>query len=147
MASIVFQLYTQVRDSGVARLFKGCDGYRNGEQRRDFVHVDDVVSVNLWFLDHLGPSGIFNVGTGCSHTFRDVAAAIIRLLGRGQIKYVPFPAALRGVYQSFTEADLSALRGAGYNRQFKELKEGVAAYVAWLDSNPEQGVSGYTYDH
>ncbi|HEY3359146.1 MAG TPA: ADP-glyceromanno-heptose 6-epimerase [Polyangia bacterium] len=134
MASVALQLYDQLRQTGEARLFAGCGGYGDGEQRRDFVSVDDVVAVNLWFLEHGGPSGIFNVGTGRARSFNDVAAAVIRGLGRGRVRYVPFPATLAGAYQSFTEADLGTLRAAGYGGAFRDVDEGVGAYVAWLEA-------------
>ncbi len=128
MASIVYQIYCQLKDKGIARLFQGSDGYANGEQRRDFVYVDDVVDVNLFFA--LGPprKGIFNVGTGHSRSFNDVANTWISLLGFGEITYIPFPDELRGKYQSLTEADISALRRAGYEKSFTSLEKGIARY-------------------
>ncbi|MBI5477445.1 MAG: ADP-glyceromanno-heptose 6-epimerase [Deltaproteobacteria bacterium] len=132
MASMAYQLHEQLRATGVAPLFAGTDGYADGEQVRDFVYVDDVVAVGLWFLEHPARGGIYNVGTGRARSFNDLAAALIGRLGRGRISYVPFPEALAGVYQSCTRADLSALRGAGYDGAFRSLEEGVAAYVAWL---------------
>lgn len=129
MASIVYHLHRQVAESGEAKLFDAYDGYAAGEQRRDFVHVDDVVRVNLWLLDHPEVSGIFNVGTGRSASFNDVARAVIRWHGRGTIRYVPFPDDLKSSYQSFTEADLGALRGAGYPHEFLDVDTGVPAYL------------------
>ena len=132
MASMVLHLHRQVRDAGTARLFEGCDGFGDGEQRRDFVHVADVCDAALWFLDHPDRSGIFNVGTGESRSFLDVARAVIGFHGRGSVAFVPFPEALRGAYQSFTEADLTRLRGAGYDRPFRSLEAGVRDYLAQL---------------
>lgn len=129
MASVAFHLHQQLPKTGVVKLFEGCDGYGNGEQRRDFVYVDDVVGVNLWFLDHPNKSGIFNVGTGASQTFKDVANAVINWHGKGQLEYIPFPDHLKGRYQSFTQADISALRSAGYDKPFKTVEEGVKAYL------------------
>ncbi|HEX6994020.1 MAG TPA: ADP-glyceromanno-heptose 6-epimerase [Gammaproteobacteria bacterium] len=129
MASIVYHLHEQVAVSGEAKLFDAYDGYAAGEQRRDFVHVDDVVRVNLWLLDHPDVSGIFNVGTGRSASFNDVARAVIRWHGRGTIRYVPFPDDLKSSYQSFTEADLRALRRAGYPHEFLDVDTGVPAYL------------------
>ena len=126
MASMVFQLYRQVRDNGVARLFEGTDGYGHGEQRRDFVFAGDVADVNLFFADGPVRKGIFNVGTGRSRTFNDVARTAIGLAGGGRIEYIPFPEALQGKYQSFTEADLTRLRDAGYERDFTSLEDGMA---------------------
>lgn len=129
MASIVSHLHRQVAESGEAQLFGAYDGYAAGEQRRDFVHVDDVVRVNLWLLDNPGVSGIFNVGTGRSASFNDVARAVIRWHGKGTIRYIPFPTDLESSYQSFTEADLGALRRAGYSAEFLDVDAGVPAYL------------------
>ena len=145
MASVAWHAYHQLRTTGKVRLFVGSGGYGDGEQRRDFVHVDDVVDVNLWFLEHREVSGIFNCGTGRAQTFNQLAAATINalqgtqmpvpeLVAKGLIEYVPFPDALKGKYQSFTEADLSRLRAAGYARDFKSVEQGVAAYVRELQS-------------
>jgi ADP-L-glycero-D-manno-heptose 6-epimerase len=132
MASVAFHVNNQILADGEARLFEGCDGYGDGEQRRDFVYVGDAVDVNLWFLDHPDKSGIFNLGTGRSQPFNDVARAVIAFHGRGDLRYIPFPDHLRGRYQSFTEADIAALRNAGYDAPFKSVEEGVAAYMEWL---------------
>lgn len=130
MASVAFHLHNQLlAGQSTVRLFEGCDGYGNGEQKRDFVYVDDVVKVNLWFFDHPEQSGIFNVGTGRSQSFNDVAQAVIDWHGRGEIEYIPFPEHLRGRYQSFTEANISALREVGYKAPFKTVEEGVRAYL------------------
>jgi ADP-L-glycero-D-manno-heptose 6-epimerase len=94
--------------------------------------VEDVADVNLWFLDHPEISGIFNVGTGRSQTFNDVANAVIAFHGRGEIRYVPFPGELEGRYQSFTQADIGALRAAGYQAKFKSVADGVERYLQWL---------------
>ena len=132
MASVAFHLSRQVAEEGEARLFEGSDGYGPGEQRRDFVYVDDVVEVNLWFFDKRTVSGIFNVGTGASASFNDVANAIIACLGKGSIRYIPFPAELRARYQSFTQADLAALRAAGCALPFKEVRAGIQSYLGAL---------------
>lgn len=133
MASVAFHLHNQIQQSDELKLFEGCDGYGDGEQRRDFVYVGDVVDVNLWFLDHPQASGIFNCGTGRSQTFNDVANAVIRYYQRGHIRYIPFPEHLKGCYQSFTEANLEKLRAAGCNHQFKAVEEGVQLYMEWLN--------------
>lgn len=133
MASVAFHFNNQIRERGVARLFEGSDGYGDGEQRRDFVYVGDAVEVNLWFLENPEQSGIFNLGTGRSQSFNDVARAVVDYRGRGELEYIPFPDHLKGRYQSFTEADISALRAAGYDRPFKSVEEGVAEYMRWLD--------------
>lgn len=133
MASVAFHLNNQLRETGKVRLFEGGDGYGDGEQRRDFIYVGDAVDVNLWFLDHPEVSGIFNLGTGRSQTFNDVAHAVIDWHGRGGIEYIPFPEHLKGCYQSFTEADLAALRSAGCGHRFKSVEEGVRLYMEWLN--------------
>jgi ADP-L-glycero-D-manno-heptose 6-epimerase len=132
MASVAWQLSRQLDRGENLCLFRGCDGYADGEQRRDFVYVDDVVDVNLWFLDHADRSGIFNVGTGGSRSFNALAEVLIDWYGRGEVEYIPMPEDLRGRYQSYTQADLTALRAAGYERPFRSLEEGVALYMDWL---------------
>jgi ADP-L-glycero-D-manno-heptose 6-epimerase len=129
MASVAYHLNQQLPAAGKVKLFEGCDGYGDGEQRRDFVFVDDVVAVNLWFFDHPEKSGIFNVGTGKSQSFKEVANAVIAWHGKGKIEYIPFPDHLKGRYQSFTEADISLLRQAGYDKPFETVEEGVKAYL------------------
>ena len=133
MASVAFHLNNQIKQSDDLRLFEGCDGYGNGEQRRDFVYVGDVVDVNLWFLDNPDVSGIYNCGTGRSQTFNDVANAVIKYHQRGHIQYIPFPEHLKGCYQSFTEANLDNLRSAGCQHQFKTVEKGVQLYMEWLN--------------
>jgi ADP-L-glycero-D-manno-heptose 6-epimerase len=141
MASVVWHLSRQLEHGENPRLFGGCDGHADGEQRRDFVYVGDVVDVNLWFLDHPDRSGIFNVGTGVSRSFNALAAAVIHWYGRGAIEYVPFPDQLRGRYQSSTRADLNALRAAGYDRPFRSLEEGVPLYLEWLRVQGKTGTA------
>lgn len=133
MASIFYQLYNQIKETGKVRLFKGIDGYGDGEQRRDFVYVKDVVKVNLWFWENHGPSGIYNCGTGHAHTYNEVGQAVIDALGEGHIEYREFPEILRGKYQNFTEADKTNLMDAGYNEGFHEMKEAVKEYCDFLD--------------
>ena len=150
MASVAFHHYNQFRAEGRVKLFEGCDGYGNGEQKRDFVFVGDVAKVNLFFLDHPDQSGIFNVGTGRAQSFNELAAANVNscralqgkpaealdaLLKQGLIEYIPFPEALKGKYQSFTQADLTKLRAAGYKEPFASVEEGVTQYVDWLSKN------------
>ncbi|MBP2667094.1 MAG: hldD [Firmicutes bacterium] len=134
MASIAYQLYNQLKKDGVARLFAGTEGYGDGEQRRDFIYVQDVVRVHLFFHEHPEVSGVFNCGTGTANTFNAVARALIARLGSGRIEYVPFPAALAGKYQSFTQADPTQLRAAGWNQEFTSLAEAVAQYCDCLES-------------
>jgi len=132
MASVVWHLTRQFDETGEMRLFEGSHGYGDGEQRRDFIHVDDVVSVVLWFLQHREQSGIFNLGTGASASFNDLARAVIDYRGGGRIRYVPFPDTLESSYQSFTEADIGALRRAGYDGEFAPVGTGVARYLDTL---------------
>ena len=131
MASMVLQLDDQVEATGKARLFGATEGYEAGEQRRDFIYVGDVVDVNLWFFDNPDRSGIFNCGTGTSRTFNDLAGEVVRFRGQGEIDYIPFPEALQGRYQSYTEADMSKLRSAGYAAAPTSLEEGIPEYLAW----------------
>lgn len=136
MASVAFHLNNQLLAEGKVKLFQGCDGYGDGEQRRDFVYVGNVVDVNLWFLDNSKVSGIFNVGTGRSQSFNDVAKGVLKAHDKGELIYVPFPDKLKGRYQSFTEADLSRLRAAGYDGEFLTVEQGVEQYMEWLQDNP-----------
>jgi ADP-L-glycero-D-manno-heptose 6-epimerase len=147
MASVAFHHFNQYRETGKVKLFGEYGGYAPGQQSRDFVFVDDVVAVNLWFLQNPGQSGIFNLGTGRAQPFNDVAVATVnavRALGgeaalplaalvqAGLVEYIPFPEALVGKYQAFTEADLTRLRATGCAHAFADVAGGVAAYVAWL---------------
>lgn len=147
MASVAFHHFQQFKSDGKVRLFEGNDGYAAGEQRRDFVSVEDVVAVNLFFLDHPRRSGIYNVGTGRSQPFNDVALAVVNTFrerraappvgiaeaqSSGLIEYIPFPEGLKGRYQSFTQADVSALRKSGYRRELLNVEQGVARYVRRL---------------
>jgi ADP-L-glycero-D-manno-heptose 6-epimerase len=133
MASVAFHFHNQVLKEGKVRLFCGSHGYADGEQRRDFIYVGDVVDVNLWLLDNPGVSGIFNLGTGRSQTFNEMARAVIAHYGRGEIEYIPFPEHLKGRYQSFTQADMTRLIGAGLNHRFKPVEEGVSLYLEVLN--------------
>ena len=132
MASVAFHFNNQVREDGEAHLFKGTDGYADGEQLRDFVYVDDICKVNLWFLEHPDASGIFNAGTGRAQSFNDVANAIIRWHEKGKIRYVPFPDHLKGAYQNFTQADLTQLRLSGCDVEFRTVEDGVKDYLDQL---------------
>lgn len=132
MASVAFHFNNQVREDAEARLFKGTDGYADGEQLRDFVYIDDICKVNLWFLEHPEAAGIFNVGTGRAQSFNDVANAVIRWHNKGKIRYVPFPAHLKGAYQNFTQADLTQLRQAGCDVEFRPVEDGVRDYLDQL---------------
>lgn len=132
MASVAWHLNQQIQTGDKVKLFAGSGGYADGDQRRDFIHVDDVVNVNLWMLES-GCNGIFNVGTGTSCTFNDVARAIISWYKKGEIEYIKFPEHLRGSYQSFTEADISSLRQVGYKNDFLPVEEGIKQYLDILN--------------
>ncbi len=139
MASVAFHQFNQFLAEGKVKLFGEYGGYGPGEQKRDFVFVDDVVAVNLWFLDHPEKSGIFNLGTGRAQPFNDVARAVVKALRpdaqpEAHIDYIPFPQALRGKYQCYTQADLGALRAAGCDHEFADVARGVAQYMAELSA-------------
>jgi len=134
MASVAYHLSEQLKAGGELRLFEGSAGYADGEQRRDFVYVEDVARVNLWFYANSSKSGIFNVGTGKSASFNELARAIIERSRAGSIRYIPFPDGLKASYQSFTEADIAALRDAGYKEPFMDVRAGTAAYLDALKS-------------
>ena len=147
MASVAFHHFNQYRETGKVKLFGEYGGYGPGQQSRDFVFVDDVVAVNLWFLQRPDQRGIFNLGSGRAQPFNDVAVATVNaaraaagdaplalaeMVGAGLVEYIPFPDALVGKYQCFTEADLSRLRATGCDHRFADVATGVAAYAKWL---------------
>ncbi|MDR5780044.1 ADP-glyceromanno-heptose 6-epimerase [Caballeronia sp. LZ065] len=147
MASVAFHNFNQFRSEGKVKLFGEYNGYAAGEQTRDFISVEDVVKVNLFFFDHPEKSGIFNLGTGRAQPFNDIASTVVNslraldgeaslslaeLVQRGLLEYIAFPDALRGKYQCFTQADQSKLRAAGYDAPFLTVQEGVDRYVRWL---------------
>ena len=147
MASVAFHQFHQFQTQGKVKLFGEYGGYGPGAQMRDFVYIDDVVAVNLWFLDHPQHSGIFNLGTGRAQPFNDVALAVVnsahalkgtpalglpQAAAAGLVEYVPFPDALRGKYQCYTQADLSALRSVGCDHAFSDVASGVGRYMQWL---------------
>ena len=147
MASVAYHQFHQYRAEGKVKLFEGYDGYPNGGQTRDFISVDDLVKVKLDFLDHPERSGIFNLGTGRDQPFNDIALATVNtcrelegkpaltldeMVAQGLLEYIPFPEALKGKYQSFTRADLSKLRAAGYQGEFQDVASGVNQYVKIL---------------
>ncbi|HYS13388.1 MAG TPA: ADP-glyceromanno-heptose 6-epimerase [Burkholderiaceae bacterium] len=146
MASVAFHQFSQFRAEAKVKLFEGSHGYSNGAQCRDFVHVDDVVRVNLFFWQR-PTSGVYNVGTGRAQKFNDVALAVVNTLRAsrnepalglaqaariGAIEYVAFPDALRGKYQAFTQADVTRLRAAGFDAPMMTVEQGTAAYMRWL---------------
>ena len=133
MASVAFHLNNQMKEGKNPKLFEGCDGFGNGGQLRDFVYVEDVCKVNIWFWKNGGQSGIYNCGTGRAEPFLSVAEAVVKHHGRGQVEFIPFPDHLKGRYQSYTQADLTKLRAAGCDVPFRSVAEGVAEYMAWLN--------------
>ena len=135
MSSTAFHFNNQIIEHKSARLFEGCDGFADGEQQRDFVYVDNVVDVNLWFLDNPGQRGIYNVGTGKAESFNAVAQSVIAWHKEGSVEYIPFPDHLQGSYQSYTQADISGLRQVGYKKDFLDIRQGVARYLDCLNSN------------
>jgi len=137
MASVAHHFNQQLQSGDEVRLFTGSDGYGDGEQLRDFVYIDDIAAANLWMYEHPDVSGIFNLGTGRARTFNDMARAVIDWHGRGHIEYIPFPEKLQGSYQSYTQADLSGLRAAGYDAKFIDVEEGVKRYLDTLDSEQD----------
>jgi len=151
MSSVAFHVNNQIHENGKARLFEGTDGYDNGGQIRDFVYVGDAVAVNLWFLDHPDKSGIFNLGTGRGQPFSDIANAVIDWHGKGEIEYIPFPEHLAGRYQSYTEADITALRDAGYAEPFMDVTQGVILFAIEVISDEALSDSwsfmGRQHDH
>lgn len=133
MASVALHHHDEMNATGKVKLFGECDGYAAGEQQRDFIYVDDVIKVNLWFWQNPKLSGIFNLGTGRTQPFNDIANNIIQYYGKGEIEYIAFPDDLKGNYQSFTQADIAPLRAAGYSEPFKTVAEGIKVYLDWLN--------------
>ncbi len=145
MASVAFHEFNQFKAEGKVKLFGEYGGYGNGEQMRDFVFIDDVVAVNLWYFDHPEISGIFNLGTGRAQPFNDVALSVVNALRgdkldlasavkAGLIEYIPFPDALRGKYQCYTQADLTNLRASGCDHVFADVQTGVSKYMTNLSA-------------
>ena len=142
MASVAHHLNQQLLHGAKLKLFKGSGGFGDGEQRRDFVHVDDVVKVNLWFMAHPQVSGIFNVGTGRSRTFNELAARVADWHGTAAgIEYIDFPEHLAAHYQHYTEADVGRLRAAGYRDPFLDLEQGVKSYLDRVNARLPTGAS------
>jgi ADP-L-glycero-D-manno-heptose 6-epimerase len=147
MASVAFHHFNELRDTGKVKLFGEYGGYAAGQQSRDFVFVDDVVAVNLWFLQNPQVNGIFNLGSGRAQPFNDIAFATVntsralkaeaaltldQMVRQGLVEYIPFPDALVGKYQCFTQADLASLRATGCDHAFADVANGVERYVRWL---------------
>ncbi len=132
MSSVIYHFFKQIKENNRIKLFKGSHGYNDGEQRRDFIFVNDTVNIKLWFMNNSEISGIYNIGTGKSRTFNDVASAVISYFKNGEIEYIDFPTGLKEQYQAFTEADTSKLKSVGYNEEFTSLEKGVFEYLDWL---------------
>jgi ADP-L-glycero-D-manno-heptose 6-epimerase len=131
MASVIFHSFNQIRATGSVRLFRSHKPeFKNGEQLRDFIHVDDVAGVCYWLMDHRVPSGLYNLGTGRARSFNDLVKAVFDALGKTpDIHYIDIPSDIRETYQYFTEADMTKLRSVGYEKPFRELEEGIKNYV------------------
>ncbi|MDN3679503.1 ADP-glyceromanno-heptose 6-epimerase [Vibrio tapetis subsp. quintayensis] len=127
MASVAFHLNNQILAGEDPKLFE-----RSDEFKRDFVYVGDVCKVNLWFMEN-GVSGIFNCGTGRAEPFAEVAKAVVKHHGKGEVQTIPFPEHLKGAYQEYTQADLTKLRAAGCDVEFKTVAQGVAEYMAIIN--------------
>ncbi|EMR03360.1 ADP-glyceromanno-heptose 6-epimerase [Cesiribacter andamanensis] len=137
MASVIWHAYRQIQETGRMRLFRSHHpDFKDGEQMRDFVYVEDVARVCLWLMHHRQHSGIYNLGSGKARTFRDLVTAVFSSLQLpAQIEFIDTPADIRDTYQYFTEADMGKLKGIGYPHPFTELEEGVRQYVARLESS------------
>lgn len=133
MASMVYQMYNQVKEGNDIKLFAGSNGYADGEQKRDFIYVKDVVKVNKFFWQNPKISGVFNCGTGQANSFNTLAKAVLEYFNKGKIEYVPFPEVLQGKYQYYTQADATKLLTAGYKEGFMDLTEAVKEYCSFLD--------------
>jgi ADP-L-glycero-D-manno-heptose 6-epimerase len=131
MASVIFHTYKQVRATDAMKLFRSHrEDFKDGEQKRDFIYVKDVVKVCKWLMDHKPKDGLYNLGTGEARTFYDLAASTFRAMDKEvAISYIDTPEDIRDKYQYFTEADMSKLRKAGYKDKFYSLEEGVTDYV------------------
>lgn len=147
MASVAWHHFNQYQQEGKVRLFGAYDAYQAGEQKRDFISVEDIVKVNLYFLDHPEKSGIFNLGTGRAQSFNDIAMSVVNtcrehqaqkpltlaeMINQGILEYIDFPEALKGKYQSFTEANIAKLRESGYQDPMLCVEEGVRKYIFTL---------------
>ncbi len=153
-ASVAFHFFNQYKDQGHIKLFTGSGGYADGEQRRDFVSVEDVVKVNQFLLENPKVNGFYNVGTGRSRSFNDMAMATLNALHKlegkqgvlsleqaisdNMLRYISMPEALHGKYQSYTQADISALQKIGYEQPFYDVEEGVARYIERLWQQTER---------
>ncbi|MCJ7471652.1 MAG: ADP-glyceromanno-heptose 6-epimerase, partial [Actinobacteria bacterium] len=131
MASVVFHTYNQIKETGKMKLFRSHNiNYKDGEQRRDFIYVKDIMDVLFYFMNHKKDSGIFNLGTGTSRTFFELAASVFTAMGKKNVfDFIDTPADIRDNYQYFTEARMSKLRTAGYSHEFTTLESGIKEYI------------------
>jgi ADP-L-glycero-D-manno-heptose 6-epimerase len=131
MASVIFHAYNQIKANGKVRLFRSHrPEFKDGEQKRDFIYVKDVVKVCVWMMKKHPASGIYNVGTGAARSFNDLAEAIFKSIRKNTvIEYIDTPEDIRESYQYFTEADMQKLKAAGYDTPFTSLEKGVSEYV------------------
>lgn len=131
MASVVFHAFHQISESGGMKLFKSYrDDYADGEQKRDFIYIKDVISVMLHFMHHRQHSGIYNLGTGSAHTFLDLANGVFKALDKNpNIEFIEMPEDIRGNYQYFTEASMERIRQSGYEKEFWNFHDAIADYV------------------
>lgn len=132
MASTIFHFNNQISEYGIAKLFKGTNKFSDGEQKRDFVYVEDCADINLWFYNNPKISGIYNVGTGKANTFNEIAKNIISWHKKGTISYIDFPTELMNSYQNFTQANIGKLRKVGYSREFYSIESGITDYLEKL---------------
>jgi ADP-L-glycero-D-manno-heptose 6-epimerase len=139
MSSMILQAYEQIKTSRKIKLFKGCGDIRNGEQSRDFIYIDDVISIIMFFMDGPFKKGIFNVGTGRPRSFNQLARILIDCHGAGEVEYIPFPEELMGKYQNYTCAELGALRSIGYDNEFISLENGIRKYIEILTGENNNG--------
>ena len=131
MASVIFHAFNQIKKTGKVKLFRSHKpDFKDGEQLRDFIYVEDVVLICDWLMENKPASGLYNAGTGKARTFNDQVTAIFTSLGLTPvIEYIDTPEDIRDKYQYFTEADMSKLRNAGYDKSFYSLEDGISAYV------------------
>lgn len=130
MASVAFHMFNQIKNNEPMKLFEGSQNFK-----RDFIYVDDVVAVNMFFFEHQSISGIYNCGTGNAESFCEIANALKEKYTEAKIEYIPFPESLVGKYQTFTQSDITSLRKAGYNKPFISLKEGTLKYADILENS------------
>jgi len=131
MASVVFHAFNQIKETGTMKLFKSYrDDYADGEQKRDFIYIKDVISVMLHFMHHRQHPGIYNLGTGSAHTFLDLANGVFKALDKNpNIEFIEMPEDIRGNYQYFTEASMERIRQSGYEKEFWNFHDAIADYV------------------